>query len=111
MRDFNLHSSEIVDFIYENGVATIKVIMLISFFDYVIDANNKVIRGDNRYRVKNKYELIYIMKERKNMDGVCPGCGAELESNQTSVCSYCRMKITNNNHDWVLSKKKVISRF
>ena len=111
MRDFNLHSCEIVDFNYDNGTAVIKVIMLTSFFDYVVDNNNHVIRGNNRYRVKNKYELTYIMKERKDISKKCPGCGAPLKNNQVSVCEYCRIKITNNNHDWVLSKKQVISRF
>ena len=45
---------------YENGIGIIKVIMLVSFFDYVVDANNRVLRGDNRYRVKNKYEYIIL---------------------------------------------------
>ena len=37
------------------------------FNDYVVDNNNHVVRGNNRYRVKNKYELTYIMKERKDI--------------------------------------------
>ena len=56
---------------YENGVGVIKVIMLVSFFDYVVDSNNRVARGDNRFKVKNKYELIYVMKDRKNISGLC----------------------------------------
>lgn len=111
MRDFTHHSCEIVDFSNENGISTIKVILMISFFDYVVDQNNRIVRGNNRYRVKNKYELIYVMKNKKSISGKCPGCGADLENSQASICPYCRMKITNNNHDWVLSKKSVISRF
>ena len=34
----------------------------------------------------------------------CPHCGAELDVNMAGNCSYCRLKVTRGDFDWVLSR-------
>jgi uncharacterized protein (UPF0212 family) len=83
--------------------------MNISFFDYVTNDANKVLRGNNRYRVKNKYRLTYSRNDSNS--NKCPKCGAEIKNSHATKCEYCRSVITNNNHDWILVKKEIISSF
>lgn len=80
--------------------------MSVSFYGYIVDSSNKVIRGSDKIKVSNRYELTYIMNN-SIQSKTCPCCGAELEINQASICSYCRTKITNYNHEWVLSNKRI----
>ena len=83
--------------------------MNISFFDYVTNNENKVLRGNNRFRVKNKYRLTYSRNDSNSSK--CPKCGAEIVKAHATKCEYCRSVITNNNHDWILVKKEIISSF
>mgnify|MGYP002514095748 CR=1 FL=1 len=59
--------------------------------------------------VKNKYRLTYSRNDSNS--NKCPKCGAEIKNSHATKCEYCRSVITNNNHDWILVKKEIISSF
>ena len=40
----------------------------------------------------------------------CPNCGAPLPNINSSTCQYCYSVIYNENHDWILSEKLVLSQ-
>ena len=108
MSDFVKEKIYITDFRQDAKVDTIEVILSISFFDYVIDKDENVVRGNNKHKVHNTYKLTFSRKVGKKKLNTCPNCGAKLKKTHTFVCDYCKTTITNNNHDWVLVKKEII---
>ena len=55
------------------------------------------------------------MKFRKTLDESkkvtkCPACGAEIEMNNTGICSYCRSKLVTENTEWVLTEKNTLNQ-
>lgn len=106
MKDFKLLAKEIVGMEHNENSISLKVRMIIECIDYVIDKDEKIVRGSNN-KVQYDYEMTFIKglgKENK-----CPNCGAELEAN-SNKCLYCRATIVSDTHDFVLSKKQVISQ-
>ncbi|MCI8330911.1 MAG: Tim44 domain-containing protein [Bacilli bacterium] len=109
MKDFELLDFEIVDM--EKGIENIslKIRALIKCYDYVIDKNEKVVRGTDKRKVVYNYEMTFTKGLSKNKNK-CPNCNAPLEKENTSICPYCNSTVINTNYDWVLSKKQMISQ-
>lgn len=105
MNNFNKDYIEITDFNVNKEKSTIKVILLVSFYDYVVDKDNKVVRGTSKNKVKNVYELTFIKSDKKVTTN-CPSCGAPLGDKPADTCPYCNCKIVLNSYDWILSKKE-----
>lgn len=109
MKDFELLDFEIVDM--EKGIENIslKIRALIKCYDYVIDKNEKVVRGTDKRKVVYNYEMTFTKGLNEN-NNKCPNCNAPLEKENTSICPYCNSTVINTNYDWVLSKKQMISQ-
>lgn len=108
MEDFELLDFSLFNIEKGTKDISIKVRMKISCKDYVVDSNKKVIRG-NKNSVVYDYEMTFT-KGLSTKDNKCPNCNAPLENNVTSTCPYCDSVVISDNHDWVLSKKRVISQ-
>ena len=89
----------------ENSIS-LKVRMIIECLDYVVDKDEKIVRG-NKNKVRYDYEMTFI--KGLGNENKCPSCGAKLESN-SNKCPYCRSTIVSNTHNFVLSKKQVVSQ-
>lgn len=109
MKNFELLDFEIVDM--EKGIenVSLKIRALIKCNDYVIDKNEKVVRGTDKRKVVYNYEMTFT-KGINNNNNKCPNCNAPLENVVSSTCPYCNSTVISTNHDWVLSKKQMISQ-
>ena len=110
MKDFMFKSFEIVGMERIENTIALKVRMTVECFDYVVDKENKVVRGTDKDKLVYDYEMTFI----KGMDtkiNKCPNCNAPLENTNSSVCPYCDSVIVSNNHDWVLAKKQMINQY
>lgn len=112
MKEFELISSHIVDLKEENGIYIAKVYLNVRFYDYVEDIyTNNVVRGTDQRKLDNTY-LLTLIKTKKEVNdiNICPNCGAPVNGNITGICEYCKSKLINETHDWVISKKEKISQ-
>ena len=90
----------------ENNLVTLIFYLDISFFDYVINNNNKVVRGTNLYKLNNQYYLHFV-RSQKGTDNLtnCPNCKAPIADVTSQTCPYCGSVIVKDANDFVLSKK------
>lgn len=109
MSDFDLQNFSIINMEKGENNISIKVKMTVSCLDYVVNKNDEVIRGSNSRKVIYNYEMTFTrgLDEKNNK---CPNCNAPLDNVTTSVCPYCNSTVISSNHDWVLSKKRMISQ-
>ena len=110
MKNFELNDFEIVGMERIENTIALKVRMLVECMDYVVDKENKVIRGTDKQKMVYDYEMTFI----KGMDtkvNKCPNCNAPQENTNSSVCPYCDSVIVSNNHDWVLAKKQMVNQY
>lgn len=93
----------------ENNIETATVIMTVNCYDYIVDSQNKVVRGNNKNKIEITYELTYIKSVGEKVNK-CPNCGAEINDDNSTTCEYCRAIITRNTSKWVLSKKQSLNQ-
>ncbi len=110
MEDFELKAFEIVGMEKIENMVALTVQMTVECFDYVVDKNNKVVRGTDKNKLIYDYEMTFI-KGMDQKENKCPNCNAPLENGNSTVCPYCDSVIINNNHDWVLSKKEMKNQY
>lgn len=109
MSDFTLVSNKIVGFNESEKEYTVTTKLIVKFYDYVVDENNKVLRGTKGRRLVNTYLLTFI-KSKETKDNKCINCGHPLENVNSSVCPYCNSTIIGPTHDFILSKKSCINQ-
>ena len=105
MSDFELVNYELVDIQENNNVITSTVELEVKFFDYIIDNESKILRGNNKKRVCMLYELTYVYNEEAIEE--CPNCNAKI-SKEDNICSYCKTTIPSIRGKMKLSTKKCI---
>ncbi len=80
-----------------------------SSLDYTVsDANNQIVSG-NRSTPRRYTEYWTMIRGRNKkgppkLDKSCPNCGAPLNVTMAGVCTYCKVKVTTGEFDWVLSR-------
>lgn len=111
MKEFNLERSNIICVtIIENNIV-VKINMVVSFYDYVVNTNTeKVIRGNKDSKVFNNYEMIFVKGVDSFDKVICPGCGALADVNASGKCEYCNNVIVKESYDFVLSSKKLYKK-
>ena len=110
MSDFVKKNIDITSMKVDGNNISLKVSLTVAFFDYVVDKDEKVVRGTKSYKVNNSYDLTFISTlkaQNKPQQRNCPSCGAPLADTASNVCTYCHSTIVFNNHDWVMSKKEI----
>ncbi len=110
MNGFEKQNIDITDMKVDGDKISLTVALVVSFYDYVIDKDEKVLRGTKDYKLTNSYNLTFIstINDKKEKDKkVCPSCGAPLENDVSNKCPYCNSNIVFKHHDWVLSKKEI----
>ena len=112
MKGFELIDSYIIDLKEENGKYIAKVYLNVSFYDYIENSNTGVIlRGASNRKINNTYILTYIRTKEENSEiNICPRCGAPVEGNSTGICEYCKSKLINETHGWIMSEKQKIGQ-
>ena len=109
MKDFNLLGFNIKGMEIKDNIVSLTVIMQVECYDYIVDKNNKVVRGTDKRKVIYNYAMTFNkgISEKPNK---CPNCNAPLENVNSSKCPYCDSVIISENYDWVLAKKQVLSQ-
>jgi len=107
MGDFNLHDFEIVSIDFNEKTASLKIRMMIECYDYVVDEDNNVVRGNKKQKNLYDYEMVFIKGLSSSLDH-CPSYGASFPEQQSIVCPYCQSTIINNSHGLVLAKKRIL---
>lgn len=108
MKDFVLVNSYISNIYIQNGVETIDLILTTNFYDYVVDSNQRVVRGSDKFKLEITYKLTFVKIVGANDNNFCPNCGAKLEDKASTKCPYCNSVIVSDNYTWVMSKKQSI---
>lgn len=109
MKDFTFLNYSIEGMTINESEVSLYVNMKLECFDYIVDKDNKVIRGNDNYKVWYNYLMVFKCGLDKK-ENKCPNCGAPLENTNTTKCPWCRSEIINKNYDWILAKKMVISQ-
>lgn len=109
MKDFELLNIKIFGMEVKENIASLTVIMKVSCFDYITDKDGKTVRGNDKRKVTYTYAMTFN-KGMSKKPNKCPNCNAPLENVNSSTCPYCDSKVINENYDWVLAKKQVLSQ-
>lgn len=111
LKNINLINAELVKIDLDKFYDTITIRLFASCYDYMEDANGKIISGSNRKLRKYSEYWTFIRSANIHKDPGnfraqnCPSCGAQADNmGQSGVCEYCGSKITAGNFDWVLSR-------
>lgn len=107
MTDFDLKEVYIQDISLNNQLETYTVVLQVSFYDYITDSREQVVRGDKYNKVLMTYRLTFV-KEIIPLES-CPNCSAPLSNNEM-VCPYCNSHIQGLVGTMRLSKKEAISQ-
>lgn len=109
MKDFELIGFKIIGMEVKENLASLTTVMQVSCYDYIIDKDGKVVRGNDKRKVTYTYSMTFNkgMSEKPNK---CPNCNAPLENVNSSTCPYCDSTIIGDNYDWILAKKQVLSQ-
>ncbi len=106
MSDFKLQEIVLVSSSIENNIITTEILLTVSFFDYIVNKNKKVISGSKNRKVIMTYLLTFVSNDKEIEK--CPHCGAQLEKGST-ICAYCKTTIQSANQ-MKLAKKEALKQ-
>ena len=107
MSNFQLINIELLSEKEENNKKYYKVDLTVSFYDYIVDSNDKIVRGNDNSLIIMHYILDYV-KSNNEVDR-CLKCGAKIE-NGITTCPYCHSHIQGVSSKMKLSSKRVITQ-
>jgi len=107
MSDFEFVDSALVSKRDINNITTVLIRLRVRFYDYIVDSNYKIMRGNSSRKVDMTYMLEFVIN--KNELNYCPNCNAPLDSGAT-ICNYCHSNINAITGKMKLSVKKVLSQ-
>lgn len=110
IEDIKFIGAKIIDISTENNIEKIKVYLQVATKDYVVDVNNKVVRGNKN--IRNKMEYIITLNKNIEKENIkkCPSCGAPIDIVSGGKCPYCDSVIHNYNDKFVMSKKECVGQ-
>ena len=104
--ELNVKSTEIVDVNVMEDKFVIKVMLISRYMDYLInDTTREFVSGNNSSRVeRTNYLTFEKIRDYKDQGYArkCPGCGANIDVNNSGKCTYCGAIYNNQDYDWIL---------
>ena len=111
MSDFKLISTKITDIKEENGLLNITTYLNVTMYDYVVEKDEKVLRGDDKHKIDISYLITFVKtSSQETRVTKCPNCGAEIDAVAGGKCEYCGTVIVVDAKDFVMSKKTCIGQ-
>ena len=107
----NVAETEITDIEITDEKIIIKVSLLSKAYDYVMNQNGNIIRGQDKTRESKRNYLTFTKKIGfKNHKDVrkCPGCGASIDTNFSGKCEYCDTIYNASDYDYILTDIETI---
>ncbi len=103
----NVAETEITNVEITDELIKIRVSLLSKAYDYVMDKNGHIIKGQDQRREEIRYYLTFTKKVNfKNHKDVrkCPGCGASIDANLSGKCEYCDTIYNAVDYDYILAE-------
>ena len=110
MKDIELKNIKITDINITNGIEKITFYLNVNQYDYVVDSNNKVVRGNDKIKNNVEYIITLIRSMKDEKLDKCPNCGASIDIVSGGICPYCDSRIINSTNQFVMSKKECINQ-
>lgn len=111
MNGFKLRDKAIRNCVVQNDNLEVTTRYIVEFYDYIVNKETgAVLRGTKSRKVRQTYDITFVMKANEEKLDKCPNCGAPVEVNASGVCPYCGSKIVGENTEWVMSKKLSVSQ-
>ncbi len=110
MQEIEYINNYISNITFENNVETINTILTVECFDYLVNQNNKVVRGNKKQKLIYTYQLTFTKYTTDKKITHCPNCGAKIDINSTGVCEYCNSTIINQETKWIMTKKQMLNQ-
>ena len=107
MENISYITNIVTDINIENNIETVKTVMTVECYDYLVDSTNKVVRGNKNRKMHYVYELTFTKDISGKHIDKCPNCGAKIDINSGGKCEYCNSVIVNNEAKWTLVKKEM----
>ncbi|MBR3229700.1 MAG: TIM44-like domain-containing protein [Bacilli bacterium] len=108
--ELNVKSTEIINVEEDDNNYTITVKLISRYMDYIIDKTNfNIISGNNKSRVEKENILIFKKSKNAKNESIakkCPGCGANIDTNNSGICNYCGTSYDTDSYDWILAQIK-----
>lgn len=107
----NVAETEIANVKITNEKIIITVSLLSKAYDYVLNSNGKIIKGQDERREVKRNILTFTKKiDFKNHKDVrkCPGCGASIDANYSGKCAYCDTIYNAKDYDYILEDIEVV---
>ena len=102
VKSTTIQSAEVVD-----GKIVVRVLIVSRYMDYILDkSNGKLVAGNNKSRVEKNNFLTLEKRVDANKLGTsrkCPGCGANMNINQSGKCEYCGTIFNTEDYDWIIT--------
>ena len=106
--ELNVKSSIITNITEDDNNYIITVKLISRYMDYIIDKTNlNIISGNNTSRVEKSNILTFKkIKNAKDESSArkCPGCGANINTNNNGICEYCGSAYDTQSYDWILTE-------
>ena len=110
MSDFDLIECKIIDVKDEHGLLNVNAYLRVTMFDYVVDENNKVLRGKDNRKMDIEYIITMVKTRSEAKETRCPNCGAEIDAVASGKCGYCGSIVVVDAKDYVMSKKTCVGQ-
>lgn len=106
VKESNITKKEILD-----DKTVIEVSLTGRYVDYIMNNDNKIIEGNDENRIEQKYILTFEKNNNAKTQKIsrkCPGCGANMDINNSGKCEYCGSIYDLENYDFILTNYKKI---
>lgn len=106
----NVKESKIVERKNIENKSIIEVQLTARYIRYVMNKNtNEIVSGNDERRVEKSYLLTFEKQYSGKKQGIsrkCPGCGSNIDANDTGKCKYCGAIYDLENFDYILTNIK-----
>ena len=110
IKDLENIDSKIVGVRKNQHNVMITIVQKIKLYDYAKDNKNVVVSGNDKKRQTQAFKLVFVKDYVKNHSvKKCYNCGAHIKDATKVACDYCGTVFDNNNYDWYLESKVIIS--
>ena len=106
MSHFKCLDTKITDVREENGLLNVSIYLKVEMYDYVVDSDDKVVRGTKNHKLEIQYIIKFVKTNKESNDEtICPNCGAKIDAVSGGTCEYCGTVIQIDAKDYVMSRK------
>lgn len=109
--ELNVKSTEIIDAKVTDDKFIITVLITARYMDYLISKNTgDFISGENTRRIERKYNLVFEKDrdtEKQKLSRKCPGCGNNMDINNSGKCNYCGRIYDLDKYDYILTSMNI----